>query len=530
MPIDSLPLSPQDLGMPEKFAAWRRCQEQSINRCLNQEQRFQIHAQPTGSGKSASYIGTALLSQERTLILTSTKALQTQLSADFGSIGIADLRGRSNYRCRMSKTMTCEEGKHAGCSHSKTTACPHTCAREVAKASQIVVTNYACWMSNNLYGEGLGRFDALVLDEAHNAPDEVCSMIGVEITTEEAYGMLNGAFPEREEATVWRDWARNHLPKAEGEKEAIARIIAQTGDTRVSIVKDLAKWGGLCRKLGLVAGMAGPWVVEASRKGYRLDPLWPSQYAEKILFAGIPKVYAYSATVTPKSLHIMGVRPEELEYFEYASSFPPKRSPVYRIPTTKVDRHMDASGKALWLSRIDQIVRGRQDRKGIIHCVSYARSDEIINGCETGDLMTRHSPEDTAQTIEWFRASKPPLVLVSPSVTTGYDFPGTDCQFQIIAKVPWPDNRAKIMKARAKADPLYLTYLTVQNLIQSTGRGMRFHDDQCENFVVDDHIARLLASSRDQFLLWWMKLYRRANTIPDPPKALENGHGLGGGY
>jgi Rad3-related DNA helicase len=279
--------------------------------------------------------------------------------------------------------------------------------------------------------------------------------------------------------------------------------------------------------------MAGPWVVEASRRGYRLDPLWPSQYAEKILFAGIPKVYAYSATVTPKSLHIMGVRPEELEYFEYASSFPPRRSPVYRIPTTKVDRHMDQPGggsSAMWLSRIDQIVRGRQDRKGIIHCVSYQRSDDIIKGCETGGMMTRHTPEDTAQTIEWFRASKPPLVLVSPSVTTGYDFPGSDCEYQIIAKVPWPDSRAKIMKARAKADPLYLTYLTVQNLIQSTGRGMRYHDDQCENFIVDDHIARLLATSRDQFLSWWMKLYHRANTIPDPPKALENGHGLGGGY
>jgi Rad3-related DNA helicase len=86
------------------------------------------------------------------------------------------------------------------------------------------------------------------------------------------------------------------------------------------------------------------------------------------------------------------------------------------------------------------------------------------------------------------------------------------------------------MKARAKADPLYLTYLTVQNLIQSTGRGMRFHDDLCENFIVDDHIARLLATNRDQFLSWWMKLYHRANTIPDPPKALENGRGLGEGY
>lgn len=468
------------------------------------------------SGKSLGYVGTALITQERTLILTSTKALQDQIAGDFSTVGIADLRGRSNYKCRMSKSMTCEEGKHAGCQHSKTTACPHKCAQEVAKSSRIVVTNYACWMANNLFGEGLGKFDALVLDEAHSAPDEVCNQIGVEITTEEAYGMLNSAFPEQEEGLVWRDWAMGLVAKAESERQAIAQFIAQTGDGRVSLIRDLQRWASLARKLTLVAGMAGPWVVEASKRGYRLDPLWPSQYAERVLFAGIPKIYSYSATVTPKTLHLMGVRPDELEYYEYASVFPPRRSPVYRIPTCKVDRHMDASAKALWLSRIDQIVSRRRDRKGIIHCVSYQRRDEILKGCESSDCMVGHTPEDTASTLDWFRASQPPLVLVSPAVTTGYDFPGSDCEYQIIAKVPFPDSRAKIMQARSKADRLYIPYLTVQSLIQSTGRGMRYPEDRCECVSPE---TRLLTAG----LVW-----RESGQLKTGDTLLafdENGHG-----
>ena len=181
---------------------------------------------------------------------------------------------------------------------------------------------------------------------------------------------------------------------------------------------------------------------------------------------------------------------------------------------------MDAGAKALWLGRMDQIIAGRGDRKGIIHSVSYQRRDEIMKGSAYAKWMVGNNPEDTAATMEWFKASKPPLILVSPSVTTGYDFPGQDCEYQIISKVPYPDTRPKVMQARAKADPLYGPYLTVQTLIQSTGRGMRYPEDQCENMLVDDHISWMLASHRDQFTDWWLKLYHRANMIPDPPPAL----------
>jgi len=476
------------------------------------------------SGKSLTYVGNALITQDRTLVLTSTKALQEQLLGDFQNIGMVDLRGRANYKCRMSPNMNCEQGKAAGCADSKTTVCPHRCALEVAKKSQLVVTNYACWMANNLFGEGLGKFDALVLDEAHSAPDEICSMVGVELTTEEVYSTLGTEFPETEEADDWKVWAGPLALQADSHRDMLAQIIATSGGASLHATREYQHWANLTRKLSLVASMVGPWVVEPSRRGYQLNPLWPSQYAERALFVGIPKIYAYSATVNPKTMHMMGVAPDELESFQYASSFPPRRSPVYRIPTCKVDRHMDNGSRKLWLGRIDQILAKRLDRKGILHCVSYQRSEEIMAASAYRNYMVRHTSADTAETIEWFKASRPPMILVSPAVTTGYDFPGSECEFSIVAKLPFPDSRSKIMKARSKEDPLYIPHLTIQTLQQETGRGMRFPEDQNESWILDDHITWMLAMHRSEFLEWWLKLYHRRDLIPDPPPPL-NGKG-----
>jgi len=525
--METLPISTEELGLPEKFDDWRPCQITGINRALNPQARVQVHAMPTGSGKSLSYVGTSLITEDRSLYLTATKGLQDQIAADFRSVGIADLRGRQNYRCRMGKNMTCEDGKHAGCYDAKTTACPHRCAVETAKKSRRVVTNYHCWMSHNLFGEkdALGSFDALVLDELHSVPEIICGIIGVEFTVEDVYKYIGTEFPENaDDIKEWRSWAAHHLSASNAKREALGTYIRDSGDSKMATIRELSKWNGICRRLELVAGMRGPWVVETSAHGYRLDPLWPSQYAEHALLSGIPRVYGYSATVSPKTVHMLGINPDDLQYFQYPSTFPAKRSPVYRIPTCRVDRHMTPSDKGFWISRMDQILARRGDRKGIIHCVSYQRREEIMRESEYSRWMVGHTPDETAEVMEWFRACKPPMYLVSPSVTTGYDFPGSDCEVQIIAKLPFPDSRSRVMQARSKADPLYIPYLTAQTLVQATGRGMRYRADQCENFIVDDHIARMMAAHRDQFLDWWLKLYHRRDLIPDPPPVL-NGAG-----
>ena len=88
---------PTDFGAPEKFTSWRKEQVDAIMRLSDADARHACFNMPTGSGKSlvAAMAGTFL--GLRTLVLTSTKALQDQIVRD--QLTQVDLRGQSNYEC-----------------------------------------------------------------------------------------------------------------------------------------------------------------------------------------------------------------------------------------------------------------------------------------------------------------------------------------------------------------------------------------------------------------------------------------------
>ena len=140
------------------------------------------------------------------------------------------------------------------------------------------------------------------------------------------------------------------------------------------------------------------------------------------------------------------------------------------------------------VGRIDTIISKRLDRKGIIHTTSYAYQDRILKESEhAGIMIAPKSARETQAAIEEFRDSLAPSILVSPAVTTGFDFSYSECEYQILLKVPFIDARSPVMKARSESDKEYLPYLVAQTLVQTCGRAMRAPDDHCENFLMDQH-------------------------------------------
>jgi Rad3-related DNA helicase len=413
-------------------------------------------------------------------------------------------------------------------------SCPSRRQYKKALDSQLVVTNYSYWTAIHRFSEGLGKFDLLVCDEAHACPDEICDAMSTYFTTEEVYRHLNAQFPADDASIeVWRRWARELLPKAESKVEELADYIKDSGGMAATRdIKRLVALKALASKLETIATSTGQWVAEASVKGgYTLDPVWPADYAEKLLFLGIPKVLLVSATVIPKTLQLLGIDESEYEFQEYPAVFPASRNPFIYVPTVAVDHRTFAQvdGKRnawidLWLMRIDQLIADRLDRKGIVHTVSYNRKNLILENSEYAEYMVSHSPLDTGDQIRRFRAQSPPAVLLSPSVDTGWDFPFTDCEYQIICKVPYPDTRSRVMTARCNSktgDPLYGPYITAQKLVQSCGRDMRAPDDRGENIIIDDKIKGFLAAYHDLLPKWFLALYRRSDGLPMPPPKLE---------
>ena len=86
-------LPPSAFGLPKKFDQWRKNQDDAVCSIISNEKRYITQVCPTGFGKSLNYVAAAVLKGGRSVLITSTKGLQTQLLKDFESVGAVDIRG-----------------------------------------------------------------------------------------------------------------------------------------------------------------------------------------------------------------------------------------------------------------------------------------------------------------------------------------------------------------------------------------------------------------------------------------------------
>jgi Rad3-related DNA helicase len=123
------------------------------------------------------------------------------------------------------------------------------------------------------------------------------------------------------------------------------------------------------------------------------------------------------------------------------------------------------------------------------------------------------------------------VILLSPAMTTGYDFRYTDCEWQIISKLAFADSRGRIAQSRsgklfpkgspeAKEGRLYSLYETALTLVQACGRAMRAVDDRCETFIIDDHMRWLYWKHKSLFPASFRRLYSEREKVPAPPLGL----------
>jgi ATP-dependent DNA helicase DinG len=536
--------SPAELGFPPKFTTFYDDQIEAIDRAVFNPKRFTALAMPTGSGKSVTGIATALLHQKikRAIYLTSTKGLQDQLSSDFQSLGVHDLRGAKNYPCRAIEpgerldryrrsryTAGCDEGPcHSGvhCPYKPDPRqlfirpdCAYYGAVWDARHCDIVSTNYAMYLASEEYTEGLGPFDALILDEAHDADKELEAFLAIEVTVEDAK-YISTKLLKSESLSEWRDWALHHKgllgPKIEAR--------AQQPPADIEGLKDIKRLKRIKAVLDRLAAIAPlDWILDLTPMRAKFAPTKVSAYAEKYLFRNIPHVLLMSATMTPKTLQLLGIARDDAMFWECPSRFPIEHRPIVSIntyPSVRVDHRMHESTKALWVQRIDRIIEPRiaLGWNGIIHTVSYIRMKELLAMSAYRDRFIVHDAGNTREQIQYFKAHpNQGLILVSPSVVTGYDFPDDQCRFQIIGKVPQPDMSGPIMSVRKQIDKEYSGYLAMQKLVQACGRGVRGPEDWCETFIVDDHFADwFLDRYKKHAPRWFKDAVYYVDTIPQP--------------
>lgn len=516
---------PVEFGLPAKFKEYRPQQLVSIEAGCLSEKRAVAQCLPTGSGKSLNAITQALLEDKRAVYLTATKGLQDQIQREFKGV-VADIRGKNAYACLSNPdAFSCEEGAHMNCPYLKSGECTHTKAVKTAKSAQVVLTNYTCYVTNHMGfhkdGPPWGDFSMMICDEGHGIAEEISDCIAVEYDGRDILDILQSRYPN-ETPDDWAEFAQSKLGYIKRLIDPLAER-AKLGGLSTQEARRLMTMKRLQAKLERTAELCGDpdWLVESTQKGYRLEPLWPAPYVERYLLRGIPKVLVTSATLSRKTCSLIGLKPGELDYQDYPSTFPAANSPVYIVPSVRVDHKMDAGEELSWIRTMDLILQDRRDRKGIMHTVSFARGEKIRARSHCADLMVLPNSMSTRDEVERFKKAWLPRILVSPSVGTGYDFPGAECEYQIIAKVPFPDTRSELVSARCTSDPEYQAHLTIQTLEQMVGRGMRSKTDHCENFIVDGHAGWFLGKNSKHLSLSFKRLLRYVKgPIPTPPKSL----------
>lgn len=554
-------LSPADYGLPDTFTHWRDDQLEAVEQVYQSPARFNVLCAPTGFGKSLAYMAAARLLGLRTVVLTATKGLQDQLEKDYGLGAVDgnmdrasyDLRGKNNFSCPAWRELDLPErtlASEAPCNFGyrcklKAGGCTYFDRYRQAQRAAVVVTNYQCWLHDTKKRKAregdLGAaqaVDLLVLDEAHQAPEELAGFLEVELSHRECWkASVEWPVTEGQEYPLadWVRWAQYWADRIAHQLEIYEVTLREGGRLSASEFREVAKLKKLLEKLQRVAGITQgeQWVAEVNEEAEtcKFSPLWPARYAEDNLFRGVGKIVLMSATVRPKTLDLLGVPDGQQEdgehagnpqrqFVEYASGFPAGMRPIVHVRSVQCRYNMSEDDLAIWGNKIDYVLTGRPDRKGIVHTVSYQRAKWLMEHTRHRGRMLTHGRADKAEVVKQFRALPPEsgAVLVSPSLDTGYDFPGDQARYQVIAKLPFPDLRSAVLRQRMEVDPEYRNYLTAQDLVQISGRINRSEDDWGETLIMDDNVTWFTKQAREYLPDWWRQAYKSVTTVPPAMK------------
>ena len=549
---------PEAFGLPPgNFPSWRPHQPESILGVLDSPSRFICYVQPTGTGKSLSYITMGILSGSRTCVLTSTKGLMAQLVRDFPNL-VVEMKGRGNYLCDIDNNrFPCDEAPCTvgyNCPRKQNGGCPFYDQLRRAQKANIVVTNYAFYLHTQnrpqnptAMDTSLGKFGLLVLDEAHDSVSQLENYMEITIRSKdvrdlgyEALYNLPEDISHKDRISVVQHWAMETQTHVEQDLKTLARRELIMGTPKSRLLHRQMKV--LSRNVANVLSMTrtGKWVVEEKKvKGgenvLMVAPVSPGKQAGRLLFQDIAKVFFTSATVRPKTLELLGIKMEgkgkgkgkgdndNVEYREWDTDFPISSRLVYHIPTVRVNfRTSESDMVRLWVARVRQIMSMWENHKGIVHTTSYKRAQLLLDHLPKPycDYAVTHTTRDIKVRIQEFKNASPPKVVVSPSLVTGWDFPDDECRWQVVGKIPFPDTRSLVMQERVKVDKEYGNYLAMQALVQACGRGMRSSWDYCVVFVIDDNFQWFVRVAEKFAPKYWLESVRRSRVIIPPKEGL----------
>jgi len=460
-------------------------------------------------------MGAARIRRKRTLILTATKALQQQLLTDFPELNLGYIAGRNSYQCLRDKRLACDCGPCTlglQCQY-KDNDCPYSVAIARARDCDIVVANYHYWSQCQASDNSpLGKFEAIYCDEAHqiNSIFERMACVEVPVTVlKECDIPVNGGLSRKGAEKLARSLDRRLAVLSRYAKDCYTLDRART-------ISKLTRLRDSTRVIYRAS------VFKSFRTNGTVTLYSPSLEKDLVQEALFPKGVVkglFSANLTPKHLEEAGA--EDYIWREFPSLFPPENNEVLYLPTTRLSRYSLFLDANKLTEQIDRIIEARGNEKGIIHTTSYKLQNLIVERSRYRERLFYNRWGSRAQEIvEVFKRAEAPAVLVSPSVSQGHNFPHDQCHYQIIAKLPFPNLGDPLIQYKSRQDKDYIHWITMQNLVQSVGRGVRTETDRCTTYILDDVVEKWFENYSDFAPNWFAKRIKRIGDLPKERRSI----------
>lgn len=429
------------------------------------------------------------------------------------------LKGRSHYSCEIANVSVEQAPCTVGFVCGVKAQCPYFIDRDSAFTSDYAVFNYQLYMHQLEFNDKFEKPDLLVCDEAHMAHGELGNYISAEITEREiAYEGWRR--PLKLDVESLGDWATQYLPDVEAElKYARAQVFVTVGSQQGTSIKGtdrqykkvikrynrlqaLARALRLFYRAGLDTEAGKPWISDSAGLTYKVRPVVVDDHGA-YLFSDIPKVVLMSATINKRDIERLGIT--DYEFLEVDSNYDAARRPIYYRPVAAMSAKTESRVFDDVVDEIDTIIDGhlRYNHKGIVHTVSYDRAQRIYASSKHKALLLIHSPKNKDEVIEQFKTSATPVVLLSPSVVEGEDFPYDQCRFIIIPKVPYLSLGDEVVRERLTLDPKWYSWKAVQDIIQGSGRGMRNEQDFCSVYILDSMFEKIAREHWQDIPQWF---------------------------
>jgi ATP-dependent DNA helicase DinG len=541
-----------------------------IESALNSGKKFIILEAPVGFGKSA--VAAALCRHLRSAyVLTSTKQLQEQYSADFG---FTTVMGKSNFTCLVPTS----SGRLVACSKGRCEAdwslsdCPHylsfdqyedhlkglcdkesKCEKVLRTAGEgklctyykqkwdsfrqkVTVGNYAFFFSELRFTEDVRKRKLLVCDEAHDLERQLVGSASFTLRTSAIRQYPSGAGGEF--AVPYEEGMDSHAEdwlKALGAARETLQGFFDAHDGDLTMQDRLISCRAMLESLeGFIDALKDNpenWVVSGVRKTTTIDaygggstlvdevifqPLDVAAYTSQ-LFDTAETVLLMSATVFSEELlcRVLGIPLEKAQFVRVSeSSFPIENRRIHamniaQLSFSTMGASMDGIAKA-----VDAIMDRHATERGVIHTTSYQQARDIIERVSEHNrarLVTTEGSTARSQLIQTHGATGA-SVLISPSLYQGVDLKDDLARFQVIVKVPYSDLSDRRTQVKMQRDRGWYDWQTALRLVQTYGRSVRSETDHAVTYILDSNFPSFVKGHQELFPAYFLEALSEQET------------------